>query len=115
VIGDRVLAALNKGLAGVWIDLTRGEPLSTPALATSIVAAIRGENRLHKSQPSYAQDGIAHPWEPISDEMQKGLALAAYICRMYGEGDVWAETIESRGEQIRGMWWMAHEAKEPAK
>lgn len=68
----------------------------------------------HKSQPSYGQDGITKPWEPISEEMQKGLELAAYICRMYGEGEVWADIILSKGEQIRGMWWMEKENDKPA-
>ena len=65
--------------------------------------------KLYKEQPSYGQDGITKPWEPISEEMQKGLELAAYICNMYGEGDSFAEAILSKGEQIRGMWWMEKE------
>ena len=66
----------------------------------------------HKEQPSYGQDGILSPWEPLSDEMKKGLELAAYICRMYGDGERWAEGILSHGEQVRARWWMEHEAKE---
>jgi hypothetical protein len=65
----------------------------------------------HKQQPSYGQDGITRPWEPISEEMQKGLELAAYICRMFGEGEIWAEGILCKGEQIRAMWWMEYERK----
>lgn len=63
----------------------------------------------HKAQPSYMQDGITKPWGPISDEMKKGLELAAYICNMYGEGAPFAEAILCKGEQIRGMWWMEKE------
>lgn len=65
--------------------------------------------KLYKQQPSYGQDGIIEPWKPISAEMQKGLELAAYICRMYGDGEPFAEAILSRSEQIRGMWWMISE------
>lgn len=67
--------------------------------------------RLHKPQPSYGQEGITTPWEPISDEMRKGIELAAYICRMYTAGDVWAEAIESHGEQVRGRWFMEYEKR----
>lgn len=67
--------------------------------------------RTHKAQPSYGQEGITIPWKPISDEMRKGLELAAYICRMYTNGDVWAEAIESHGEQVRGRWWMEKEKR----
>lgn len=67
--------------------------------------------KFHKTQPSYGLDGITEPWEPISAEMQKGLDLAAYICRMYGAGEVWAEAILCRGEQIRGRWWMEYEQR----
>ena len=63
----------------------------------------------HKAQPRYAQDGITKPWEPISNEMKKGLELAAYICNMYGDGEPFAEAILTKGEQIRGMWWMEKE------
>ncbi len=66
----------------------------------------------HKEQPSYGMGGIISPWEPMSDEMKKGLELAAYICRMYGEGERWAEVILLPGEQVRGRWWMAYDAKE---
>jgi hypothetical protein len=65
----------------------------------------------HKQQPSYGLGGITTPWNPVSEEMKKGLELAAYICRMYGEGEVWAETILSYGEQVRGRWWMEKEQK----
>lgn len=65
----------------------------------------------HKEQPSYGLGGITKPWEPISDEMQKGLELAAYICRMYGNGESFAEAILSKGEQTRGMWWMEYDEK----
>ena len=68
----------------------------------------------HKPQPSYGQDGNFKPWEPISNEMRKGLELAAYICRMYGEGEPFAEAILHRGEQIRGMWHMMNEAERDA-
>jgi hypothetical protein len=63
----------------------------------------------YKEQPSYGQNGITVPWEPMSLEMIKGLELAAYICRMYGEGGAWAEIILSGGEQTRGRWWMEYE------
>lgn len=67
---------------------------------------------LHKEQPSYELDGITQPWEPVSEEMQKGLELAAYICRMYVDGAPWAEVILSGAEQIRGRWWMEYERKQ---
>ena len=54
----------------------------------------------HKAQPAY--DSTSSAWDPISDDMQKGLELAAYICWMYDDGDVWAEVILSHGEQVRG-------------
>lgn len=66
----------------------------------------------HKAQPSYGQDGITSPWEPLPDEVKIGLELAAYICRMYGDGERWAEIILSHGEQVRARWWMGHERKE---
>ena len=65
----------------------------------------------HKEQPPFECAGITKPWEPISEEMQTGLDLAAYICRMYGTGEPFAEAILSRGEQIRGMWWMEYERR----
>lgn len=65
----------------------------------------------HRSQPSYGQYGITEPWQPISEEMQKGLELAAYICRMFGEGGIWSETILCHGEQVRGRWWMEYERR----
>ena len=66
---------------------------------------------IHKAQPCLNQNGITEPWQPMSTEMLKGLKLAAYICRMYGDGAVWAETIESHGEQVRGRWWMEAERR----
>ena len=66
----------------------------------------------HKVQPYYGQDGITKPWEPLSEEMQRGLQLAAYICRMYGSGEEFAQAILSKGEQVRAMWWMEKEANE---
>ncbi len=66
----------------------------------------------HKEQPSYGQDGITEPWEPMSDDMVKGLELAAYICQMYGEGDIFAEAILCHGEQVRGRWWMEVERRQ---
>lgn len=65
---------------------------------------------MFRNQPSYGQDGLEEPWKPHSDEFQKGLNLAAYICRMYCDGEIWAETILSKGEQIRGKWWMIKES-----
>lgn len=65
-----------------------------------------------KEQPSYGLGGITKPWDPVSEEMQRGLELAAYICRMYGDGEAFAEAILSRGEQIRGRWWMEHEKRQ---
>ena len=64
---------------------------------------------VHKAQPAYGQYGITSPWDPLSDDMMKGVQLAAYICRMYGEGERWAEVILSHGEQVRGRWWMEYE------
>jgi hypothetical protein len=71
----------------------------------------------HKAQPSYGygQDDITEPWEPLSEEMKSGLELAAYICRMYGEGEVWADTILCHGEQVRGRWWMEYERQQKEK
>ena len=63
----------------------------------------------HKEQPRY------YLYEPISDEMQKGLELAAAICRMYGEGEIWASVILCRGEQIRASWWMEYEKRSQDK
>ena len=68
--------------------------------------------KAHKAQPAY--DG-SPAWDPISEEMQKGLELAAYICGMYGDGDVWAETILNPGEQVRGRWWMEAERQSQKK
>ena len=67
---------------------------------------------LHKCQPSYGQDGITEPWQPMSDEMKAGLELAAYICRMYSQGEAWSDSIMCHGEQVRGRWWMEHERRQ---
>lgn len=69
------------------------------------------EIKAHKAHPSYGLGGITSPWKPISDEMMKGVQLAAYICRMYGDGDIWSETILSGGEQVRALWWMEYEKR----
>ena len=66
----------------------------------------------HKRAPPYGEGGITSAWEPLSDEMMNGIKLAAFICRMYGEGERWAEVILSHGEQVRGLWWMEHERLE---
>jgi hypothetical protein len=68
-------------------------------------------DRPYKEQPSYGKDGITSPWNPMSKGMQKGLELAAYICRMYGDGDQWADMILNYGEQVRARWWMEKEKK----
>lgn len=68
--------------------------------------------KLHLPQPIYGEQGITEPWEPMSDKMVKGLELAAYICRMYTDGEAWAEIILSHGEQVRGRWWMAYERRQ---
>lgn len=65
----------------------------------------------HREHPSYGKEGITSPWEPLSAEMQEGLELAAYICSMYIDGDQWAESILSKGEQIRARWWMEYESR----
>lgn len=65
----------------------------------------------HKAQPYYRQDGITEPWEPLSEDMRKGLELAAYICRMYRDGGIWADTILSPGEQVRGRFHMIKDAR----
>ena len=69
------------------------------------------EPKTHKEIPAFEQGDIKEPWQPISDEMQKGLELAAYICNMYTDGDPWSEVILSKSEQIRGRWWMEHERR----
>lgn len=66
----------------------------------------------HREQPSYGLGGITEPWEPMSEDMKKGLELAAYICRMYGQGEPFAEAILCHGEQVRGRWWMAYEKQQ---
>jgi hypothetical protein len=65
--------------------------------------------RPYKEQPSFGRDGIFSPWDPMSEEMKKGLELAAYICRMHGNGDSFAEAILSHSEQVRARWWMEKE------
>jgi hypothetical protein len=47
----------------------------------------------------------------LNEDMKRGIAIAAWICRSYGEGQLWAETIESYGEQVRAMYWMKKENK----
>ena len=64
---------------------------------------------MHKAHPAFEQHGITTPWKPLPDEVKRGLQLAAYICRMYGAGETWAEVILDEGEQIRGLWWMEYE------
>lgn len=46
--------------------------------------------------------------EPVvlTPDMIKGLELAAYICRMYADGNRWAEAILSKGDQDRALFWM---------
>lgn len=63
---------------------------------------------VHRPQPAYGEGGITSPWAPLSDEMKKGLELAASICRLYGDGERWAEVILSKGEQVRARWWAEH-------
>jgi hypothetical protein len=65
----------------------------------------------HRKQPHYGQDGITSPWEPLSDEMMRGIELAAYICRMYGGGETWAQAILCHGERVRARWWMEFEER----
>ena len=64
---------------------------------------------MNKPKPSYAE--MPELWDPPSAEMQKGLELAAYICRMYRDGDRWAEAILSRAEQVRARFHMAMEGE----
>lgn len=64
----------------------------------------------HKELPAIYQDGIV--LEPLSDDMKKGLELAAFICRMYGDGKVWAETILHYGEQQRARWWIVKQQRD---
>ena len=47
----------------------------------------------------------------LTKEQKEGLAIAAYICRMYNEGKIWAEIIETYGEQMRAIYWMRKEPK----
>ena len=100
--------AYLRGLADDVMARTIADELEIEALKARIVDLKRrlGGELIHFPQPSYGQDGITEPWEPISEEMQKGLELAAYICRMYKDGEQWADAILSPGEQIRGRWWM---------
>ncbi len=63
----------------------------------------------HKPQPSYGQNGITSPWGELSPDTKKGLEIAAYICRMYGEGETFAKAILCRGEQISALWHMENE------
>jgi hypothetical protein len=81
---------------------------------TALLFLRGGPRKLHKKQPSFGQDGITTPWDELSPEVQKGLQLAAYIVRMYGDGELWADVILSRGEQERARWWMEHESREKA-
>lgn len=64
---------------------------------------------LHKAQPSMFDIANVGGIDELTAEQKEGLAIAAYICRMYGAGETWAETIESRGEQTRALYWMKKE------
>jgi hypothetical protein len=50
--------------------------------------------------------------EPLTPAQLEGIAIAAYICRMYGTGGRFAEAIESHGEQQRARYWMKREKME---
>jgi hypothetical protein len=61
----------------------------------------------HEPQPSTRDlEQLGGYFPELTKEQKEGIAIAAYICRMYGEGEVWAEAIESYGEQQRARHWM---------
>lgn len=70
------------------------------------------EKKLHKPQPSMADIETINGLPPLTKEQKEGIAIAAYICRMYGNGNIWAETIETHGEQQRARYWMKKEENE---
>ena len=61
------------------------------------------ETKEHKAQPS--ADLLVN-LKPLNPGELQGIKIAAYICRMYGDGGRWAEAIESYGEQQRARYWM---------
>ncbi len=49
--------------------------------------------------------GYRKAWNKLPKKTQEGLELAADICRMYGDGERWADAILSKGEQIRAQFY----------
>lgn len=60
----------------------------------------------HLQQPSIKDIEEIGGLVDLTDEQCEGLKIAAFICRMYGQGDAFAEAIESHGEQQRARYWM---------
>lgn len=66
--------------------------------------------KLHKPQPSQYDIASVGGLPELTKEQKEGIAIAAYICRMYGDGERWTEVIELHGEQQRARFHMAKEA-----
>lgn len=67
--------------------------------------------KLHKEQPSLYDINKIGGIPELTKEQKEGIEIAAYICRMYSAGEIFAEAIESHGEQIRALYWMKVENK----
>jgi hypothetical protein len=60
----------------------------------------------HRAQPSVADIVRIGGLKELTKEQKEGLAIAAYICGMYANGDGFAEVIMLHGEQQRARYWM---------
>jgi hypothetical protein len=60
----------------------------------------------YKEQPNMMQIAEIGGLPELTNEQKEGIAIAAWICRSYGAGDIWAEVIECHGEQQRARYWM---------
>jgi len=55
-------------------------------------------------------DKIKHgDLKPLNKDELNGIKIAAFICRMYCDGEKWASVIELYGEQQRARYYMAKE------